>query len=95
MVDENISQKFRLKNINQRRNYFFKEIEQNELMSIEHFLILASTVPGCISISAFSSLLGILIGIMSSAIGLNICAITAGIKRCKSTIKKKKKSMIK
>ena len=95
MVDENISQKFRLKNINQRRNYFLKEIEQNELMSIEHFLILASTVTGCISISAFSSLLGIFIGIMSSAIGLNICAITAGIKRCKSTIKKKKKSMIK
>ena len=39
---------------------------------IEHFLILASTVSGCISISAFASLLGIPIGIISSAVGLNI-----------------------
>ena len=28
---------------------------------------------------------------MSSAIGLKICAITAGIKKCKSMTKKKKK----
>ena len=33
----------------------------------------------------------ILIGITSSAIGLQICAITAGIKNNKSIIKKKKK----
>ena len=45
----------------------------------------------CISISAIASLLSFLIGIMSSAIGLKICAITAGIKRYKSIIKKKKK----
>ena len=29
------------------------------------------------------------VGITSSAIGLRICAITAGIKKCKSIIKKK------
>ena len=46
---------------------------------IEHFLILASTITWCISISAFSSLLGIPIKIMSSAIGLKMCAIAAGI----------------
>ena len=45
----------------------------------------------CISISAIASLLSFLIGIMSSAIGLKICAITAGIKKYKSIIKKKKK----
>ena len=45
----------------------------------------------CISISAIASLLSFLIGIMSSVIGLKICAITAGIKRYKSIIKKKKK----
>ena len=33
MVEENISQKFRLKNIDETRNYFLEEIEQNELMS--------------------------------------------------------------
>ena len=46
----------------------------------ERFVILASAVTGSISISAFASLLGIPIGITSSAIGLKICAITAGIK---------------
>ena len=55
---------------------------------MEHFLILAS---GCISISAFSSLVGIPIEITSSAIGLKVCAITAGIKKYKSMIQKKKK----
>ena len=53
---------------------------------MEHFLILGSTITGCISIL----LLGISAGITSSAIGLNICAIAVGIKRYKSIIKKKK-----
>ena len=82
MVDKNICQEFRLKNINETRNYFFEEIKQNELMSkrhkkvcttlnyIEHFLILASTATGCISISSLASLIDIPIGITSSAIGL-------------------------
>ena len=61
------------------------------LNHIEHFLILASTVTKCISISAFASLLGFLIGITSSAIGLRICAISAGIKTYKLIIKKKEK----
>ena len=60
------------------------------LNSIEYFLILASTITGCISISAFASFIGIPIEITSSAIGLKICAITAGNKRYKSIIKKKK-----
>ena len=66
-----MSQEFVLKNINQTRNFFLEEIEQNELMSkkhkrvgttlnyIEHFLILASPITGYVSISAFASLLGI------------------------------------
>ena len=37
---------------------------------IEHLLILASVVTGCVSISAFSSLVGVPIGITSSAVGL-------------------------
>ena len=36
MVAENKSQKFRLKNIVETRNYFLKEIELNELMSRKH-----------------------------------------------------------
>ena len=59
---------------------------------IKHWLILASVVTGCISISAFASLLGIPIEITSSAMGLKICVITAGIKKYRSMIKKEKKN---
>ena len=52
--------------------------------------ILISTVSGCLSISVFASLVGIPIGIMSSAGGLKTCVITAGVKY-KSIIKTKKK----
>ena len=33
MKEKNISQEFRLKNIDETRNYFLEEIEQNELIS--------------------------------------------------------------
>ena len=39
--------------------------------------VLASTTTGCISISVFTSLFGVPIGITSSAIGLKICVIAA------------------
>ena len=58
---------------------------------IERFLILASAVIGCISISDFNSLLVIPKGITISAMGSKICAITAGIKKYKSIINQKKK----
>ena len=63
-----------------KRNYFHKEIEQNELLNkkhkkacatqnyTKHFLILASTITGCISISGCASLLRIPIGITSFCI---------------------------
>ena len=58
MVEENISQEFKLKNIYETRDYFLEEIEKNELICrkhkkgcanlsyIEHFLMLASTITG-------------------------------------------------
>ena len=58
---------------------------------IEDILILASIITRCISISAFTSLISVPIGITSSAFGLQICAMTAGSKKYKSIIKKKKK----
>ena len=54
-------------------------------------MILISTVTGYVSISAFASFVGIPIGIASSTVVLKICIITAGIKKYKSIIKKKKK----
>ena len=71
MKEKNISREFRLKNTEETRNNFLEEIEENELMSrkhekictalkcIEQFLTLVSAITGCISISAFASLLGI------------------------------------
>ena len=47
---------------------------------IDHLLIVISRITGCVSISDSASLVGIPIGITSFAIGLKICAITAGIK---------------
>ena len=56
MTEENISQQFRLKNIDETRNHLIVEINCNELISkerkkickflncIEHFLILDSAV---------------------------------------------------
>ena len=93
MAEENISQEFRLKNIDETRNYLIEEINRNELMNkkhkkicttlnyIEHYLTLASTITGCVSISAFASLIGIPIGVTSSAIELKTCPITTGIKK--------------
>ena len=95
MGEENISHEFRVKNKDETRNYLTKEINQNELMIkkhkkvcttlnyVEHFLILGSTITGCVCISVFASLAGIPIGITSS---------TTGLSQHKSTIKKKKEA---
>ena len=93
----------RLKKIVETRNYLLKEINHDDLMSenyrktckylnyVKHLLILVSTVTGCVSISAFVSLVCVPMGIASSAVGIKICAVTAGIKNYKSIIKKNKK----
>ena len=58
---------------------------------IDHSLIVISTITGCVSFSAFASLVGIPIGIARSTIGLKICIITAGTKNYKLIIKENKK----
>ena len=93
------SLEFRLRKIDETRQYLLDEIKNNDLMSekyqtckylncVEHFLILASTVTGCVSISAFASLVCFPVGIISSAVVIKICAITAEIKKYESIIKK-------
>ena len=73
-------------------------LKQNEACTtvnyIEHFLILDFVIIRCISVSDFTVFLSITIGITSSAIGLKICAIIAGIKIYKSIIKKNKHDKI-
>ena len=89
-----------MKIIDETGNYFLEEIKQNELMSRKHKKV-------CITIKytehisilqlldvfhfAFTSLLGISIGIMGSTIELKFFAVAAGIKKCKSIIKKQRK----
>ena len=106
MRQEKINQEFRLKKIDEIRNYLIEEINQNKLMSkkhkkvfrvlnnIDHLLIVISTITTCVSISAFASLIGIPTALTNSAIGLKIFATTAGIKKYKSIIKKKKHDKI-
>ena len=102
MVEE-ASLEFRLRKINETRNYLLDEIKHNDLITekykktckyvnfVENLLVLSSAVAGCVSVSVFASLVCVPVGITSSALGINICAIIAGIKKCKSFIKKKKK----
>ena len=85
------------------RNYLLEEIKHIDLMSekykntckylnyVEYLLISVSTVTDCVSISALASLVCVAVGITSSAVGIKIYAITAGIKKYKSVIEKKKK----
>ena len=102
MAEENIGQKFRLTEIDKARNYFIEEIKQNDWITkthkkifktldyIEHLFILVCTVTGCVSISAFVSLVSIGVGVASFVITIKTSIITAGIKKYKSIIKKKK-----
>ena len=97
-----MNQEFRLnKKIDEMKNYLIEETNWNELMSkkhrkvcrvlnyIEHSLIALSTITGCVSISTFTSLVGIPIGIANCTIVLKMFVITATIKKYKSIIKKK------
>ena len=101
-----MKQEFRLKKKKKNEiNYLIEEINQDELTSkkhkkvyrvlnyIEHSRIAISTISGWVSISAFASFV-ISIGIMSSAIELKICVITAEIKRYVNKKKKKKHDRI-
>ena len=77
-----MNQEFSQKKIDEIRNYLIKEINRNELMSkkrenvsrvlnyIDQPLIVISTNTGCVSISAFASLVDIPIEITSSTTGL-------------------------
>ena len=103
MPQEKIDKEFRLKKIDEIRNYLIEETNRDELISTNHkkicivlnyssyFFVVTYTIAGCVSIFAFASLVDIPIGITSSANGLEICAIISGIKKYQSIIKKKEK----
>ena len=66
-----------------------RSIKRYVSIYFELFFILVSTGTGCVLISTFASLVCVPVGITRSAVGINICAVTAGIKNYKSIIKQK------
>ena len=97
MPEGNKKKKFRLKKKKDEiRNYLIEEINQNEIMSKkhkkncrvlsynDHSLILIFTITGCVSISAYASLVEIPVEIASCTTELTICVIISGIKMYKA-----------
>ena len=81
------------KKIDETRN-FLGEVKHNDLMSKKHKEVCRdliyfeiSALNGCVSISAFDSLVGVPVGIGSSELGIKICAIIVGIKKEMLSIK--------
>ena len=79
--NKNTSLHFRLRKIDEQRNYFLEEINLllvkniknfQTLNYIEHQLILASTVTGCISIVAIAYLVGVPAGIIIKKMKKNL-----------------------
>ena len=58
---------------------------------VEYLFTLSSKGTGYVSIAQFTSLLAVPVGITGYPVGIKICAITAGIKKYKSVIKKQNK----
>ena len=98
MGRENISQEFTQKR--QKKKLFrwrnrAKKLKNKKFKKFctilnynEHFLILASTITGCVSICAFASLGGVPIAITSYEIRFKICAVTAAIIFFSSNVKR-------
>ena len=81
ILKTNISSfEFRLKTLDETRNYLLDEIKHNDLMSqkykktqkylncVKHLLILVSTVTGYVSISPFASLVCVPVDITSATV---------------------------
>ena len=81
-----------LKKMDKKRNYVMEEIKYDDLISekhkkvcmflsyFEHFLVFVSAVSGCVSISAFHSLVGVTVRIAKSVVGKTTCALTGRTK---------------
>ena len=107
LKDKYIKSRVWIKKIDETRSYLLEETKHYDLLSeknkkackywnyVEHLLSLASTVTGSVSILVFASLACVPVGITSSPVGIKVCAITAGIKKYKSIIKKNKKKHVK
>ena len=64
------------------------------LNNLQNFLVFVSAVSACVPISAFASLVGVPLSIVSSAVGIKNFAITAGIKIVKKNQLSRKRGKI-
>ena len=104
MAKENVSFDFRLKKIDETRNYLSDETKYNDLLTekgFKNFLAFYCFYFCCqwlcfnFFFCTFYSLFGVPVSIASSAIQLKIFVITPDIENYISILKKKKNSMIK
>ena len=80
------SPEFRLKKLDETRNYLIEEKTTCKYSNyVQYLFILASTVPGCVFISVIALLVCV------SGVRIKILAITAAITKCNQIIKKNKK----
>ena len=95
-------QQFRLKKINEIKDYFIAEIRERELMSrlsiyiasLDYFdksLIVLSVATDSISIASFAKVIGVPVGIMSNSCSLTFSINTGFVKKFLKTIRNKKK----
>ena len=98
----NDEQQFRLKQINEIKDYFVPEIKEKELMSktlfcniaFDYFdksLIVLSVATGSISIASFATVIGAPVGMMSASCSLAFSITTGFVKKFLKTIRNKKK----
>ena len=96
-------QQFRLKKINEIKDYFVAEIKERELMSkrlskyiasFDYFdksLIVLSVTTGSISIASFATVIGAPVGMMSASCSLAFSITTGIVKKLLKTTRNKKK----
>ena len=96
-------QQFRLKKINEVKDYFVAEIKERQLMSkrlskyiasFEYFdksLIISSVTTGSISVASFATVTGAPVGIVSESFSLAFFIFTGIVKKLLKTTRNKKK----
>ena len=104
-LNANISneQQFRLKTINEIKDYFFTEIRERELISEKIIKCIASSdyfdkslnvlsiLSGSISIASFATVIGAPAGIIGASCGFNFSITSGFVKKFLKTIRNKKK----
>ena len=97
-------QQFRLKKINEVKDYFVAEIKERQLMSkrlgkyissfeyCDKLLIILSVTTGSISVASFATVTGAPVGIVSESFSLAFSIFTGIVKKLLKTTRNKKKN---